>query len=93
MKNMRDQNGGGIIYGFITNGDSWRMISFDRELKMSEKFELMFDTMGEDKERWMADYSILVDCFNLALSNGANDLGEEEEEEEEEEEGEGRLVG
>ena len=88
MKDMRDQNGGGIMYGFITNGDSWRIISFDGEFKMSKKIELMFDTMDEDKERWMADYSILVDCFNLALSNGANDLVEEEEEEEE-----GRLVG
>ncbi|PUU78108.1 hypothetical protein B9Z19DRAFT_1193558 [Tuber borchii] len=84
MKDMRDQNGGGIVYGFITNGDSWRMISFDGKFTMSEKIELMFDTMDEDKGRWMADYSILVDCFNFALSNGANDLVEEEEEEEEE---------
>jgi len=73
MKDMRDCNGGGIVYGFITMGDSWRMISFDGDFKISEKIELLFDTMDECKERWMKNYSILVDCFNVALSNGAND--------------------
>ncbi|KAG0637267.1 hypothetical protein HOY80DRAFT_283078 [Tuber brumale] len=77
MKDMRDSNGGGIVYGFITMSDSWRMASFDGEFKISEKIELLFDTMAEmaeDKERWMENYSILVDCFNVALSTGSNNL-------------------
>ncbi|PUU75358.1 hypothetical protein B9Z19DRAFT_1131492 [Tuber borchii] len=73
MKDMRDANGGGMVYGFITMGDSWRMVSFNGEFKMSEKIELLFDSLPRDKKRWMDHYSILVDCFNVALSNGAND--------------------
>ncbi|RPA91459.1 PLP-dependent transferase [Choiromyces venosus 120613-1] len=76
LKDMRDCNGGGTVYGFITIGDSWRMISFDGEFKLSNKIELLFDSMGEDEEQWMADYSILVECLNVALSNGAKDLVE-----------------
>jgi len=74
MKDMRDSNGGGIVYGFITNGDSWRMISFNGEFEISEKIELIFDSMAQDKNRWMKDYSILIDCLNVALSEGARDL-------------------
>lgn len=29
LKDMRDNNGGGSVYGFITTGDSWRMVSYD----------------------------------------------------------------
>lgn len=34
MKDMRDNNGGGKVYGFVTFGEIWRMISYvsdDRE--------------------------------------------------------------
>ncbi|KAG0643112.1 hypothetical protein HOY80DRAFT_1098105 [Tuber brumale] len=73
---MWDRNGGDPVCGFVTMGDSRRMISFDGKFKISEKLDLMFDTMDEGEERWMADYSILIDCFNVALSNGAKDLVE-----------------
>ena len=70
MRDMQENNGGGTIYGFITTGDSWRMVSYDGGFRITEKMELLFDTMGEDKQRWMEDYSMLVDCLNVALSNG-----------------------
>ena len=70
MRDMQENNGGGTIYGFITTGDSWRMVSYDGTFKITEKMELLFDTMDEDKQRWMEDYSVLVDCLNVALSNG-----------------------
>ncbi|KAG0636772.1 hypothetical protein HOY80DRAFT_976006 [Tuber brumale] len=70
MKDMRDNNGGGTVYGFITTGDSWRMVGYDGAFKITENMEILFDTVGEDKGRWMEDYSILVDCFNVALSDG-----------------------
>ncbi|KAG0643602.1 hypothetical protein HOY80DRAFT_1032270 [Tuber brumale] len=76
MKDMWDCNGGGTVYGFVTMGDSWRMISFDGAFKMSENIELLFDSMAKKEDRWMADYSILIDCFNVALSDGAKDLVE-----------------
>lgn len=37
---------------------------------MSEKMDILFDTMDNDKEMWMKDYSILVDCMYAALSHG-----------------------
>ncbi|KAL0633576.1 hypothetical protein Q9L58_007536 [Maublancomyces gigas] len=70
LKDMRDNNGGGSVYGFITTGDSWRIVSYDGTFQMSEKMEILFDTMDDDKERWMKDYSILVDCIYAALSHG-----------------------
>ncbi|RPA94607.1 hypothetical protein L873DRAFT_1814160 [Choiromyces venosus 120613-1] len=73
LKDMRDCNGSGTVYGFVTMGTTWRMISFDGKFKMRERIELLFDTMVEDEERWMADYSILVECLNVALSNGVKD--------------------
>ncbi|RPA93393.1 hypothetical protein L873DRAFT_1705418 [Choiromyces venosus 120613-1] len=76
MKDMRDCNGGGTVYGFVTMGDAWTMISFDGKFKISEKIQLLFDTMGNDEEKWMANYSILIECCNVALSNGAKDLAE-----------------
>lgn len=74
MRDMRDSYGGGTVYGFITMGDSWRMISFNGEFKIAEKIELLFDSMAKDKNRWITDYSILIDCLHVALSNGAKDL-------------------
>ena len=53
--------------------DSWRiMVSYDGTyaFKITEKMELLFGTMDGDKRRWMEDYSVLVDCLNVALSNG-----------------------
>ena len=77
MKCMWDCNGGaGTVYGFVTMGDHWRMISYDGKFKISEQVGLLFDSMGKNEERWMADYSILIDCFNVALSNGAKGLVE-----------------
>ncbi|KAG0637269.1 hypothetical protein HOY80DRAFT_1002797 [Tuber brumale] len=73
LKDMRDYNDSGIFYGFITQGDSWRMISFDGTFKLSKKIELMFDDMGEKEEEWMADYSTQVECLDVALTNGGKD--------------------
>jgi len=30
---------------------------------------LLFETMGRNEARSIADYSILIDCFNIALSD------------------------
>ncbi|KAG0639565.1 pyridoxal phosphate-dependent transferase [Tuber brumale] len=73
LKDIRDLNGGGTVYGFVTMGDSWRMISFNGTFTLSNKIELLFDTMGESEEEWMADYSTIVDCLNVALSDGWKD--------------------
>lgn len=59
MKDMRAINGG--------VGESWRMISYDRIFQMTNKMNVIFD---EEKELWIKDYSILVDCIYAALSSG-----------------------
>lgn len=37
---------------------------------MTEKMDVTFDTMEQDKKRWIKDYSVLVDCMYAALSSG-----------------------
>ena len=44
-------DGGGEVYGFVTTGDSWRMIRYDGAFRMTEKMDTLFDTMDEDKQR------------------------------------------
>ena len=59
------------MYGFVTTGDSWRMLSYDgRTFKMTDNTEVVFDTMARNKEKWFRDYSLLVDCVYAALGNG-----------------------
>ncbi|KAF8434035.1 hypothetical protein BGX38DRAFT_179554 [Terfezia claveryi] len=71
LKDMRDNNGAGKVYGFITIGESWRMLSYDgTSFETTQKIHLLFEGMEQEKERWMKDYSILVDCIYAVLSVG-----------------------
>lgn len=73
MKDMRDRNRHGTIYGFTTTGDKWQMVSYDGAAwTVSEDFKLMFPRMREpeQKERWMQDFSGLIDVMYFALSDG-----------------------
>ena len=40
-----------IVYSFTTMGDSWRIMSFNEKFKITEKIELVFDSMVRDKQR------------------------------------------
>lgn len=71
MKDMGDRNQGGVVYGFVTTGDSWRMLRYDgASCIITDKIEAVFDTMGRNKQRWVKDFSVIVDCVYLALGNG-----------------------
>lgn len=71
LKDAGDNNGGGVVYGFVTTGQHWQMISYDGTLfQKTREMMVVFDGMDEDKESWMKEGSMLVDCMNLALSNG-----------------------
>ncbi|KAI5844493.1 hypothetical protein DFP73DRAFT_549515 [Morchella snyderi] len=71
MKDARDNNGGGEVYGFVTTGESWQMLKYDgTSFQLSGKMDVVFPWMDEDKELWMKDYSVLVDCMYAALSSG-----------------------
>ncbi|KAF8431872.1 hypothetical protein BGX38DRAFT_1277047 [Terfezia claveryi] len=79
MKDICDRYHGGVVaYGFVTTGDSWRMLSYDgASFMMSEKIVAEFDTMGRNKERGMNHFSVIVDCLYASLNNrvrGSNDV-------------------
>lgn len=76
MKDMGDSNHGGIVYGFVTTGDTWRMLRYDASdgsFLVSNKIEVAFDTMRREKERWIRDFSVIVDCVYAALNDGGKD--------------------
>ena len=49
MKDARDGNnkGQGVIYGFITTGEDWRMVKYDGKFQITNKFTVLWDNMDE----------------------------------------------
>ena len=71
MKNMKDSNGEGKVYGFVTTGEQWQMLEYDgTSFRMTEVMLALFFSMPINRKRWIKENSILVDCTNFALSNG-----------------------
>ncbi|KAF8435196.1 hypothetical protein BGX38DRAFT_1262709 [Terfezia claveryi] len=71
MFDMRGYNGSGKVFGFITRGVWWRMMSFDGTLfQVTTKFKVMHEFMRDGYEKWKKEFSVLVDCMVLALSQG-----------------------
>ncbi|RPA94610.1 hypothetical protein L873DRAFT_1814168 [Choiromyces venosus 120613-1] len=71
LKDIADNNGGGIVYGFVTSGAEWQMIRYDRiAFTQTDRFQVLFGTMGQEKERWMKEASVIVDCIHTALRSG-----------------------
>ncbi|RPA89458.1 hypothetical protein L873DRAFT_1721774, partial [Choiromyces venosus 120613-1] len=71
MNDMWGNNSGGKVYGFITTGEHWRMVRYDGiTFQMTETFTVLFNTMCKQKDRWMKDGSVLVDCIIIALRSG-----------------------
>ncbi|RPA93365.1 hypothetical protein L873DRAFT_1748747 [Choiromyces venosus 120613-1] len=71
MKDMGDNNGGGVVYGFVTTGEQWQMLRYDGTVfTQTENFLVLFPNMGQEKGRWMKGHSIIVDCIHAALRSG-----------------------
>lgn len=71
MKDMRDNNGEGKVYGFVTTGEYWQMFQYDgTSFQKTNAITVIFDSMDEEKDLWMKQRSVLVDCINVALSDG-----------------------
>ena len=52
------------MYGFVTTGEIWKMLEYDgTSFRKSESITVIFDTMDEDKQRWLDMSSCLVDCI------------------------------
>ena len=70
-------NGGGKIFGLLATGEDWHVFEYDDNgFHMTDRFSLLFCTMGKQREGWMRAYSALVDCMNVALRNVDNIEGE-----------------
>ena len=70
MKDARDTNGGGYVYGFITTGESWGLITYNGNFQMTYKMGLLLDGIRDQEGKWLKDNSVLVDCIWFALSHG-----------------------
>jgi len=42
--------------------------------QVTEKTHAVCETTVRDKERWMIDYSLAVDCINMVLNNGGKNV-------------------
>ena len=73
MKDAWENNGikYGFLYGFVTTGEDWQMIRYDGvSFKKARKIVVLFEGMDQEKELWMKEYSVVVDCLYFALNNG-----------------------
>lgn len=71
MRDMRDSNGAGKVYGFVTTGESWQMMRYDgMSFQVTDKFDATFRTMRGQEGKWMKDYSLVVNCLEMALLHG-----------------------
>ena len=50
LKDTRDQDGGGAVYGFITTGVLWQMLRYDGKFQMSNT-EILFYSLEAEKGR------------------------------------------
>jgi len=58
LKDMRDNNGDGKVYGFVITGKSWQMIEYyDVLFRMTEGMIVLFAKMEKYEKRWMSNYS------------------------------------
>jgi len=49
LKDARDNNGGGSVYGFVTTGEQWRMIRYDgTSFVLSDIFQTLFGAVQKD---------------------------------------------
>jgi len=47
------------------------MLRYDgTSFTITYKIKAVFDTIGRRKERWMNDFSVIVDCVYAALGDG-----------------------
>ncbi|KAG0138683.1 hypothetical protein HOY82DRAFT_544544 [Tuber indicum] len=71
LKDVWDNNGGGIVYGFVTCGTEWQMIQYDgMGFTQTDNLWVLFTNMRQERERWMKECSVIVDCIYMALRSG-----------------------
>lgn len=69
LKDAYDNNNDNkCIYGFLTTGLSWQLVVYKNEkFSLSEDFKVAFPLMKHDKQRWLNDFSVIVDALYYVL--------------------------
>ena len=71
FKDVRDYNQAGTVYGFVTTGQHWKMLSCDGALfQTTREFMAVSDGTEEDKEPRTKKCSVTVGCLVVALTTG-----------------------
>jgi len=55
----------------VTTRVVWRMLRYDASdgsLLVSNRFDAVFDTMWRERDGWIRDFSVIVDCVYVALA-------------------------
>lgn len=59
------------VVGFATTGEFWKKLRHDgKYFQMTRATVILFNGMKNERERWVGGSSVLVNCINVALSNG-----------------------
>ena len=71
MKDVVEHSGPArkVYYGYTTTGAAWRMVDYDgKDFRISPEMHLVFDGLAENKDKWLKDYSKVIDCLHFGLS-------------------------
>ena len=67
MRDMRNNNAI-EVYGFVTNGEYWAMVIYDGKcFRKTPPMVVFFRGIKNNKELWIEEYSIIVDCITAAI--------------------------
>ncbi|KAG0137541.1 hypothetical protein HOY82DRAFT_535565 [Tuber indicum] len=71
MKNIGEDNGGSVVYGFVTTEEQWQIIRYDGTVfTQTENLLVLFRELGQDRKKWIKESSIIVDCIHGAFRSG-----------------------
>ncbi|KAJ3220931.1 hypothetical protein HK099_003890 [Clydaea vesicula] len=75
LKDCYDNNNDGKqVFGLLTTGIAWQIVIYtDEEINISEEIPSAFPLMSHDKDRWIKNYSMIVDCiYNILYISTKN---------------------
>lgn len=62
------------VYGFLTTGVSWQLVTYnENEIKISDDIKVAFPRMKINKQKWLDNYSMLIDVIYNVLYNYMKD--------------------
>lgn len=62
------------VYGFLTTGVFWQLVTYnENEIKMSDDIKVAFPRIKMNKQKWIDNYSIIIDIIYTILYNYVKD--------------------